>query len=274
MSTQKALRVKIQNSLRRMRLLTLVEKVRFVSKVWSLKKRNKVFIGQNPGYPLPPQYLAFDAYSAPDWFFYKESGEATAAFLAETAKQYLTGNNKLSSIYEWGCGPGRVIRHLPAVLGPSVKVYGSDYNPGTIEWCSKYLTEISFSLNGLNPPLVYADQSFDFIYCISVFTHLSETTGLNWADELYRVLKPNGILLITTSGDNAYQRELLKKEKKNYEEGGIVVRGQYEEGKKMYLARHNPKYVKETLLRKFEILKHSPAGFPRIEQDYWIARKK
>ena len=274
MQTQKTFRVKIQRSLRQLRLLTLAEKARFVSKVWSLRKRNRLFIAQNPGYPLPPKYLAFDAYSAPDWFFYKESGEASAAFLAETAKQYFNGNTQLASIYEWGCGPGRIIRHLPAVLGPSVRVFGSDYNPHTIEWCSKHITDASFSLNGLNPPLVYPAQSFDFVYCISVFTHLSEATGLNWAAELYRVLKPNGILLITTSGDNAYESELLSAEKKDYQQGGIVIRGQYEEGKKMYLARHSPKYVRETLLGKFEILKHAPAGFPRIEQDYWIARKK
>jgi SAM-dependent methyltransferase len=273
MLASKIFRVKVQHFLRKTQLLGLAEKFRYYSKIWSLKKKNNAFINQNPHFLLPPRYLAFDAYSAPDWTFYKASGEGTADFLAEVAKKYFTATRPFTSIYEWGCGPGRVVRHLPAKLGPSVQVYGSDYNPKTIEWCQKEIQGVSFFLNGLNPPLPVEDNKFDFIYSISVFTHLSEATGLNWAEELYRVLKPQGILLITTSGDNAYQNELLQEEKEKYQREGVVVRGQYEEGKKMYLARHNPQYVKEKLLTKFEILQHAPTGFPFIEQDYWIARK-
>ena len=87
------------------------------------------------------------------------------------------------------------------------------------------------------------------------------------------MLKPGGVLLITTAGDNVYETELLNKEKKEYKEQGIVVRGDYEEGKKMYLARHNPIYVKERLLNKFELIEHAPAGFPYIAQDCWIVKK-
>jgi predicted SAM-dependent methyltransferase len=111
------------------------------------------------------------------------------------------------------------------------------------------------------------------VYCISVFTHLSVTTGISWVNELFRVLKPGGILIITTLGDKSYHTELLPREKRTYEKEGIVIRGQYKEGKKMHLAMHNPLYVKNTLLRKFEIMEHLPAGFPYIDQDCWIAKK-
>jgi ubiquinone/menaquinone biosynthesis C-methylase UbiE len=272
MIENKMLRVKIQNVLRKLRLLSLAEKVRYQSTLWSLKKSNKEFIKNNRDFKVPPTYLAFDAYSAPDWHFYKSSGEGTAKFLAEMAARYCTPGS-ISAVYEWGCGPARVVRHLPKTFGKAVAVYGSDYNAKTIEWCKQHLNGIKFDLNGLNPPLSYGDSTFDFIYSISVFTHLSETTGLLWSEELYRVLKPKGILLITTSGDNAYKSELLNREKDKYDNQGVVVRGEYEEGKKMYLARHSPQYVKEKLLKQFEILEHSPAGFPFIEQDYWIARK-
>ena len=60
--------------------------------------------------------------------------------------------------------------------------------------------------------------------------------------------------------------------KKKYESAGIVVSGKYEEGKKMFLARHSPKYIRETLLASFEILEHVPLGFPFMKQDYWVAR--
>lgn len=271
----KILRVNIQALLRKTGLLPLTEHLRYRLKAWSLQKINSEFILKNPRFTLPPPFLAFDAYSAPDWNFYKTSGEGTAAFLAnDIIGKYFDTRQTFVSVYEWGCGPARIVRHLPSKLNNQATVYGSDYNEETIEWCSRNIGNVSFSLNKLNPPLLYEDNKFDFVYSISVFTHLSEETGLNWANELYRVLKPNGILLITTSGDNAYETELLEYEKKEYKEQGVVVRGEYEEGKKMYLARHNPAYVKEKLLKKFEIIAHSPAGFPFISQDYWIARKK
>ncbi|HTF27965.1 MAG TPA: class I SAM-dependent methyltransferase [Flavitalea sp.] len=268
-------RVKVQNLLRKAGLLPLAEKLRYVLKVFSLKKNNKQFIKQNPYFVLPPPHLAFDAYSAPDWNFYKTSGEATAGFLAnDIIEKYLDSVENPISVYEWGCGPARVIRHLPDLLRKNAMVFGSDYNKETIAWCSEKIKNVSFSVNNLNPPLLYKDNKFDFIYCISVFTHLSEITGLQWANELYRVLKPEGVLLITTSGDNAYETELLENERKEYKEKGVVVRGDYEEGKKMYLARHKPSYVKEKLLKSFTIEEYSAAGFPFIAQDYWVARKK
>jgi SAM-dependent methyltransferase len=269
----KILRVKIQAILRKIGFLPLAEQIRYMYKVWSLQRANNDFIKENQDFALPTAFLAFDAYSAPDWSFYKKSGEGTASFLVnDIISKYLDTQLTLS-VYEWGCGPARVIRHLPANLNNKASVFGSDYNKETIEWCTKSINNVSFSWNSLNPPLSYEDNKFDFIYSISVFTHLSESTGLNWAKELYRVLKPNGVLLITTSGDNAYETELLDNEKKEYKDHGVVVRGEYEEGKKMYLTRHNPSYVKEKLLKNFEFIKHAPAGFPFIEQDYWLVRK-
>jgi SAM-dependent methyltransferase len=166
-----------------------------------------------------------------------------------------------------------VIRSLQAKLPASAKVYGSDYNPETIEWCTKNLQKINFSLNQLSPPLPYKNAQFDVAYCISVFTHLSELNGLSWADELHRVLKPGGLLVITTAGDYSFETDLLANEKEEYKDRGIVTRGEYEEGKKMYLARHNPTYVKNILLKKFEHLEHVTAGFPFIFQDFWLVRK-
>jgi SAM-dependent methyltransferase len=273
MITKKLFRVKIQHVLRNTGLLFLAEKYRYFSKVFTLKKRNRKFINQNPGFTLPPSLLAFDAYSSSHWEFYKLSGEITAKFLASVITKYFPTERSLK-IYEWGCGPARIVRQLPATLHQTAEIYASDYNIPTIEWCKKNIPGIHFSVNGLQPPLSYANETFDFIYAISVFTHLSEKNGLGWANELYRVLKPGGVLLITTSGDRIYRTELLKSERKEYDRSGIVIRANYQEGKKMFLAMHSPGYVREKLLRHFEITEHVPGEFPFMRQDYWIARKK
>jgi len=267
---KKITRVKIQYFLRRLGLLALAERIRYVRELWRYKSTNQQFRNENPTFVLPPPHLAFDAYSAPDWYYYKQSGEKSAEFIYKMAKKYLIDP---AAIYEWGCGPARIIRHLPGIAGGDIQIFGSDYNPETIEWAQKSISGVSFDLNMLNPPLVYENEIFDLIYAISVFTHLSEQNALTWIDELYRVLKRNGILLITTTGELNYQTELLNHERKVYESKGVVVRDQYPEGKKMYLTNHNPAYVRSTLLRKFKILEHVPNGFPMMKQDLWIARK-
>jgi SAM-dependent methyltransferase len=268
----KIVKVKAQNFFRRLHLLSTLEYFQYLLRRFSLRKSNLEFVRANPAFSLPPPHLAYDAYSAPDWNFYKTSGEGTADFLAAIIFRYFPNTSELS-VYEWGCGPGRVIRNLPSRLPAGAKIYGSDYNSETIEWCSKNLTSINFNLNELEPPLPFLNEKFQFIYCISVFTHLSESNGLIWAEELYRVLVPGGLLVITTAGDYSYETDLLQDEKDIYRKHGIVTRGEYQEGKKMYLARHNPSYVKSVLLKRFEFLEHSTAGFPFISQDFWLVRK-
>jgi SAM-dependent methyltransferase len=55
----------------------------------------------------------------------------------------------------------------------------------------------------MNPPLPFEDASFDLVYSISVFTHLDEEMQDAWLNELKRVLRPGGILIITVHGLNA-----------------------------------------------------------------------
>lgn len=273
MVTRKLFRVFLQTILRKTYLLTTVEKLRYMMKVWICRDKNKQFKAANPNFALPPEHLAFDAYSSSHWEFYKLSGELTAKFLVTITNKYFSNGHPLQSMYEWGCGPARIVRQLGPIYGNSVEIYASDYNPETIEWCSKHIPAVRFIKNELQPPLPYADNKFDFVYAVSVFTHLSEANGLQWAKELHRILKPGGILLITTDSDNAYRKELLPGEKRKYRTAGIVVRGQYEEGKKMFMTRHSPSYVKDKLLQDFEILEQVSMAFPFMRQDYWIAKK-
>lgn len=76
---------KIQQVLRKLKVLPIVEMFRYFLSVSKYHFKNKTFIANNPHFRLPPQFLAYDAYSAPDWNFYKKSGEETSFFLAKTA---------------------------------------------------------------------------------------------------------------------------------------------------------------------------------------------
>ena len=57
--------------------------------VAKLYRKTRLFRSLNPNFKVPPKALAYDAYSAPDWDFYKKSGIQTAAFLLNVAQRYL-----------------------------------------------------------------------------------------------------------------------------------------------------------------------------------------
>jgi SAM-dependent methyltransferase len=48
------------------------------------------------------------------------------------------------------------------------------------------------------PPVGYKDNSVDYIFSYSVFSHLSEDNSWAWIREFERILKPGGIVFLTT----------------------------------------------------------------------------
>ncbi len=49
------------------------------------------------------------------------------------------------------------------------------------------------------PPLELDDDSFDLVWAISVFTHISDYWS-SWLVDLHRILRDGGILLATIAG--------------------------------------------------------------------------
>jgi SAM-dependent methyltransferase len=54
------------------------------------------------------------------------------------------------------------------------------------------------------PPTPIPDERFDFIVGYSVFSHLSESACAEWMAEFHRILRPNGILALTTRSRNFF----------------------------------------------------------------------
>jgi SAM-dependent methyltransferase len=52
----------------------------------------------------------------------------------------------------------------------------------------------------LLPPLQFEDESFDLVQLASVFTHLPLEHQRRWIEEIRRLLKPKGVLVITLHG--------------------------------------------------------------------------
>ena len=97
------------------------------------------------------------------------------------------------------CSSGRVVRPLAAAF-PHIHWRGCDPNEAAIAWASRHLTEIEFFVSPQLPPLPIARGELDLVYAISIWSHFAPDLGLRWFDEMHRVIKPGGLLAITTHG--------------------------------------------------------------------------
>lgn len=259
--------------LRKLRLIYMADWLHFYAQRYKNQKNNAAFKKNNPDVKLPPDYLIYESFQI-DYTKYYTQGISTAKWVSDYFSKHIDLKDK--KILDWGCGPGRVIRHLPSVIGNGCEYYGTDYNKQTIDWCSKNLTKIDFNCNSLEAKLPYADNFFDAIYGISIFTHLSKQLHYDWYNELHRILKPNGILFLTTQGDN-FKTKLIPSEIVRYENSELIVRGKVKEGHRMFSAFHPTDFMKE-LFNNAEILEHyiEPINESEnwIPQDVWIIRKK
>lgn len=263
---------KVAHLLRRIHLLQFANKLMFVSNVLSNRKSNQLFLAEHPNFVPPPAYLAYDTYNHTNWQTYYDTGLIHSSLISDLIREHV--HEKEIKICEWGCGPARVIRHLENIAGfEKIELFGTDYNEKSINWCEENIRNVRFSRNRLEPPLPLENELFDCVYAISIFTHLSEKMHYAWIDELFRIIKPNGILIFTTHGDLC-SRRLLPTDKALYDSGCLVIKGQAKEGKKLFAAYHPPQFIKKNLLKDYVVIKHVNNTAPyQLEQEVWVARK-
>ena len=109
-----------------------------------------------------------------------------------------------TAILDWGCGCGRIARFITREAPD--KVVGIDIDPDNIDWCVRNIPCAQFHVTGLYPPTALASQAFDFVYGVSVFTHLSEADQDLWLSELQRLTRPGAAVMMSIHGEIAFVR--------------------------------------------------------------------
>ncbi len=203
------------------------------------------------GPPLPPRRLMVRVAGTGDADWFLRSGRAGFDAIAAHASPA-----ELDAVLDFGCGCGRVTRWWRDFSGT---VAGSDVSAPAIDWCRANLPFARFETNALAPPLVFEDESFDLVYALSVFTHLTADLQLAWRDELRRVLRPGGRLLLTTHG-RSYIPRLGNEERARFEHGELVVRWAEVAGTNLCSAYHPESYLRDTFANGFAFLALEPEG--------------
>lgn len=153
---------------------------------------------------------------------FKQLGEIYLRYFIE-----LGGLKRTDQVLDVGCGIGRMAIPLTGYLERTAHYEGFDTVQTGIDWCQQNITPLVknfhfrradlynrfFNPTGRAQPseyrFQYADESFDFVFLTSVFTHMPPDDMENYLAEVERVLKPGGRCFATYFILNAESRQAM-----------------------------------------------------------------
>ena len=167
-------------------------------------------------------------------------------------------------VLDFGCGWGRITRFFLKDLSPE-NIYGADVSGVGIDACQRTLPGSFRQISG-QPPLEYGQDTFDLIYSWSVFSHLPEDLSTQWLVSFSRLLKPTGLLIVSTLPRSFITqcqklRELgfldsaWKKAAAESFENPEVALQSYDRGSFVFSAKHKPEYGMSVIPKAY-VLSH------------------
>jgi SAM-dependent methyltransferase len=152
--------------------------------------------------PYPPMDLASRVFSAVGWEgdpyrAYDALGAQTKQVILELLPDDWSFEGR--RILDFGSGAGRTLRHFLAEAEQG-EFWGADIDRPSIEWLQQNLHPPINAWHHTEGPLLGLEHgSFDLIYAVSVFTHLTDNWS-SWLLELHRLLKPDGLFVVSYAG--------------------------------------------------------------------------
>ena len=223
------------------------------------------------GYPYPPARLIYDVIACRWRQVYHDSGKS----IVDDMDRILRSNDRsladFDSILDFGCGSGRLLRHVNQKT--KADLFGSDYNPDLVAWCRAHLPFAQFGHNLIEPPLLYDDQQFDYIYARSVFTHIPPDAGKRWMRELARILKPGGLIYFTMHGE-LLAGGLTDTQRAEFDAGEMVVTFATVAGENLCSTFSGRSFVEREFLDELNLLAFVPGrDTAHLRQDAYVVEK-
>ena len=157
-----------------------------------------------PPYPLPNVDLIWRVagHRSPEEF--ERSGRQSVHDIERALASVDARLSWFDRVLDFGCGCGRVLRWLDD-LAAATELHGVDIDEEAIAWVRESLPFVQAHVGPHLPPLDFPDGHFDLIVNHSVFTHIDEAYQDAWLEELRRVAKPGGLVLLTVSGEHPFE---------------------------------------------------------------------
>jgi len=175
--------------------------------------------------PVPPEDVRYRIVSSHiDENFFLDTGKQCAADIIKALNTSGIDARNFQNVLDFGCGCSRVLRFLIPFL-PQASFSGCDIDNIAIEWSRENVPDTQFELVPHLPPTTYTREQFDFIYGLSVFSHLDLPRQILWLDELHQLLRPDGLLLLTIQGAVAFDQvkhSLSEKQQQEFDTTGFL----------------------------------------------------
>lgn len=167
------------------------------------------------------------------------------------------------TVLDFGCGCGRVMRHFDHELASGVQLHGADVDPEAVAWCAENLANYGqFCTVDRKGRAPFADEMFDVIYAVSVFTHLMPEDQDHWLGELDRILDPSGFLLISVMGETALRLAAPDIAAQVAQKGWHFLYDGGTSGLPPWYQScfHSEEYIRENWGKRFDIVRYMPGG--------------
>jgi SAM-dependent methyltransferase len=165
----------------------------------------------------PPARLRHRTHGAPDLASFLRVGHRLHTTLEDGVRRLGGSLGELPRVLDFGCGAGRTALWFRK-HHPQIDYYGVDLDRECVEWLQQHMPFGRYEVNTSTPPLTFAAGTFDLIFSISVFTHLSENFANRWLQELRRVARPGGYICLSIHHEQcnrqlpgSQQRELAER---------------------------------------------------------------
>jgi ubiquinone/menaquinone biosynthesis C-methylase UbiE len=127
----------------------------------------------------------------------------------------LAGVKAGDSVLEIGCATGSLSLAAKRQAGPTGSVFAIDIIPGMIEVSRKKSEQANLDVTfqeGNIQDIPFDNEKFDVVICSFMIFHMSEKVRNRGIGEIYRVLKPNGSLLVLDMAlpPQSFSRGILK----------------------------------------------------------------
>jgi SAM-dependent methyltransferase len=242
-----------------------------------IEEGDRRYLAVHPGLKVPPPELRYNVVGPCTIEQFLRGGEQTVDDIEAALRSIDKSLSQIRELLDFGCGCGRLVSALQGRRLTDLRVTACDVDERAIRWCRQSLENIKFVANDALPPSPFENESFDLVWCGSVFTHLDENHQDLWLDEINRILKPNGILLASVHGPHLWEPRLPSWTIGNLRTKGLVfARTGADAGihpSWYQVAWHTEKYIREHWASVFEIRGYRPRGFNDY-QDIVVAQKK
>ena len=162
---------------------------------WCTDRNDKKLYEETSMPKFPPANLRYRVHGNPFIESYATISKDQKMSLESILSKIDKNISSFQNILDFGCGCGRTL--ISFKDDDSCNFFGTDIDEEAIRWCQNNLKFAKFDLNQAKPPTKYESGKYDLVYVISVFTHLNEELQFLWLNELKRITKPKGIILLT-----------------------------------------------------------------------------